>query len=157
MKPHIVALCLAGTMVGLAPAAHADEVVNPADVEVLTGPAATFTGKAYVRILTHATEPGQAGTALVTFEPGARSHWHTHPAGQTLYVTQGCGWTQEEGGPVRRICAGDTVYVKPGMRHWHGATAGETMTHLAITEVLNGKNVEWMEPVTDAQYQGPAR
>ncbi|MCJ2185755.1 (R)-mandelonitrile lyase [Novosphingobium beihaiensis] len=157
MKKQIMALCLSltGGLAGLAPSAYAGDPVNPADAKVIVGPAAVFTGKTYVRLLTRPTAPGQAGTALVTFEPGARSNWHTHPAGQTLYVTQGCGWTQEEGGPVQRICAGDMVYVKPGVRHWHGATASETMTHLAITEVLNGKNVEWMEPVSDAQFHGP--
>lgn len=107
-------------------------------------------------MLTSPTAPGQAGTALVTFTPRARTYWHTHPAGQTLYVTDGCGWTQAEGEPVQRICAGDAVYVKPGVRHWHGATTTTSMTHLAITETYGGSNVEWMEPVTDARYTGPA-
>ncbi|MCJ1959303.1 cupin domain-containing protein [Novosphingobium mangrovi (ex Hu et al. 2023)] len=136
---------------------EADQVVvDQNETEAQEGPADYFTGTAYIRRLTSATAPGQAGTALVTFTPGARSNWHTHPAGQTLYVTGGCGWTQAEGQDPQRICTGDMVYVKPNVRHWHGATSAETMTHVAITESLNGKGVNWQEPVTDAQYTGPA-
>lgn len=158
----VATLATAGLAVTAAPAvaqdtsAAADQVVvDQAQVKVNPGPADFFTGKAWVRSLTSPTQPGQAGTALVTFEPGARSNWHTHPAGQTLYVTSGCGWTEAEGQAPQRICAGDMVYVKPGVRHWHGATASETMTHVAITESLDGKNVVWLEPVSDADYTGP--
>jgi quercetin dioxygenase-like cupin family protein len=95
--------------------------------------------------------------AYVTFEPGARSHWHTHPLGQTLVVTAGCGWTQCEGEPIVEIRAGDVIWCPPGHKHWHGASATTSMTHMAIQEALDGRNVVWMEPVTDEQYlPGPA-
>ena len=88
----------------------------------------------------------------VTFEPGARTAWHTHPLGQTLIVTAGCGWVQREGGPVEEIRSGDVVWFSPGEKHWHGATATTGMTHIAIQESLDGKVVDWMEKVTDEQY-----
>ena len=91
--------------------------------------------------------------ALVTFEQGARTAWHTHPLGQTIIVTAGCGWVQREGGPVEEIRPGDVVWFSPGEKHWHGATATTAMTHIAIQEALNGKVVDWMEKVTDEQYQ----
>ena len=121
------------------------------------GPAQYFTGKVTVVELVKPEAPGRAGTGLVAFSAGARSNWHTHPAGQTLYVTDGCGWTQREGGAVARICKGDTVYVPAGVRHWHGATATTPMTHLSITETVGGRNVDWMEPVSTAQFHGPNR
>jgi quercetin dioxygenase-like cupin family protein len=89
----------------------------------------------------------------VTFEPGARTAWHTHPLGQTLIVTNGCGWAQREGGPVEQIRPGDVVWFEPGEKHWHGATATTAMTHIAIAEALDGKVVDWMEQVSDEQYQ----
>jgi quercetin dioxygenase-like cupin family protein len=135
----------------------AAQTVPAGSVAPAPAPSAIFTGTVTVALLTRPTPPGQGGAALVNFAAGARSHWHTHPAGQTLYVTKGCGWTQEEGGPVIRICAGDTVYARPGVKHWHGATATTAMSHLAISETLNGKNVDWLEPVSDSQYRGPAR
>ena len=92
----------------------------------------------------------------VTFEPGARTTWHTHPLGQTLIVTAGCGWTQCLGGPVEEIRPGDVVWFPAGEKHWHGAAAATTMTHIAITEKLDGKAVEWLEPVSDEQYRPPA-
>ena len=91
--------------------------------------------------------------ASVTFEPGARTAWHTHPLGQTLLVTSGCGWVQREGGPVEEIRPGDVVWFAPGEKHWHGATPGTAMTHIAIQEKLDGKTVDWMEPVSEAQYR----
>ena len=93
---------------------------------------------------------------IVTFEPGARTHWHTHPAGQTLVVLSGTGWTRCEGGPRTEIRAGDVVWCPCRKRHWHGASITTAMSHLAITEMIDGKNVEWMEPVTDEQYQDGA-
>ena len=116
------------------------------------GPAAYFTGTARIDPLTSPPEPARAATAYVTFEPGARSNWHTHPLGQTLIVTAGCGWTQCEGEPVAVIRAGDVIWCPPGHKHWHGATSTTAMTHLAVTEALDGKNVDWLEPVTDEQY-----
>ena len=116
------------------------------------GSADDFTGDVRIDMLNSPPEPARAATAYVTFEPGARSVWHTHPLGQTLIVTSGCGWTQFEGEPVAEIRAGDVIWCPPGQKHWHGATATTAMTHLAVTEALDGKNVEWMEKVTDDQY-----
>ncbi len=91
--------------------------------------------------------------ASVTFEPGARTAWHTHPLGQTLIVTAGCGWAQRQGGPVEEIRPGDVIWFPPGEKHWHGATATTAMTHIAIQEKLDGKAVDWMEKVSDEQYR----
>lgn len=154
IRRWMVAAALAA---GLPSAGQTQTVVRSGSVEAKTGPASYFTGRVTVQMLTSPTSPGQAGTAMVSFSPGARSNWHTHPAGQTLYIATGCGWTQEDGGPVVRICRGDTVYVKPGVRHWHGATSTSAMSHLAISETLDGKNVNWLEPVSDAQFRGPGR
>lgn len=118
----------------------------------MAGPATNFTGKVRVRPIVDATRLGRTSLGEVTFSPGARSNWHTHPGGQALYVLDGCGWTQREGGPITKICKGDTAYVPAGVKHWHGATAASRMTHLAVTEVIGGKNVTWMEPVSDQQY-----
>ena len=96
--------------------------------------------------------PARIGGATVTFEPGARTAWHTHPLGQTLIVTAGCGRVQRDGGPIEEIRAGDIVWFEPGERHWHGASPTTAMTHIAIAEMLDGKAVEWMEHVTDEQY-----
>ena len=115
------------------------------------GPSDCFTGS--VRILFQASDPARAAGAAVTFEPGARTAWHTHPLGQTLIVTAGCGWVQRHGGSVEEIRPGDVVWFAPGEKHWHGATAMTAMTHIAIQEALNGKVVDWMEKVTDEQYK----
>ena len=117
-----------------------------------SGPAEMFTGRVRLDAMFQAPQPSRVTTALVTFEPGARTHWHTHPLGQTLIVTVGVGWTQCEGGPVKEIRAGDIVSCPCQRRHWHGATATTAMSHIAITEALDGKAVDWMEPVTDEQY-----
>jgi len=98
-------------------------------------------------------DPARLSGGQVTFEPGARTMWHTHPLGQTLIVTSGLGWVQCEGGPIEEIRPGDVVWFPPGEKHWHGATATTAMTHIAITESLNGTNVEWMEKVSDEQYR----
>jgi quercetin dioxygenase-like cupin family protein len=97
-------------------------------------------------------DPTRLSGGQVTFEAGARTMWHTHPLGQTLIVTSGLGWAQREGGPIEEIRPGDVVWFPPGEKHWHGATATNAMTHIAITESLDGKNVEWMEKVSDEQY-----
>ena len=97
-------------------------------------------------------EPARVGGSTVTFEPGARTAWHTHPLGQTLIVTAGCGWAQREGGAVEEIRPGDVVWFSPGEKHWHGATPRTALTHLAIAEKLDGRSVDWMEHVTDEQY-----
>ncbi|HEX2725073.1 MAG TPA: cupin domain-containing protein [Beijerinckiaceae bacterium] len=116
------------------------------------GPADWFTGAVRIDPLFQAADPARVAGAAVTFEPGARTAWHTHPLGQTLIVTSGCGWAQREGGPVEEIRPGDVVWFPPGEKHWHGATATTAMTHIAIQEALNGKTVEWLEHVSDAQY-----
>ena len=118
------------------------------------GPAEWFTGTVWIDPLFEANEPARAGGASVTFEPGARTAWHTHPLGQTLIVTAGCGWVQREGGPVEEVLPGDVVSFSPGERHWHGATTTNAMTHIAIQEQIDGKAVDWLEKVTDEQYRG---
>ncbi|KPH08122.1 cupin domain-containing protein [Rhizobium acidisoli] len=117
------------------------------------GPADWFTGAVRVDPLFQVTDPARAAGASVTFEPGARTAWHTHPLGQTLIVTSGCGRVQREAGPVEEIRAGDVVWFSPGERHWHGASPTTAMTHIAIQEQLDGKVVDWMEHVTDSEYQ----
>ncbi|MBT2118919.1 cupin domain-containing protein [Dyella sp. LX-66] len=120
------------------------------------GSADLFTGSVRIDSFFQGIEPARAGGAIVTFEPGARTAWHTHPLGQTLIVTYGVGWTQCEGDPRTEIRAGDVICCPCGKRHWHGATATTAMSHIAIAEALDGKAVEWMEPVTDEQYlSGP--
>ena len=113
-----------------------------------------FTGKVRLDPLFATHDPARAAGALVTFEPGARTAWHTHPLGQTLIVTAGCGWTQRAGGPIEEIKPGDVVWFPPGEKHWHGATLTTAMTHIAIQEQQDGKVVDWMEKVTDEQYLG---
>jgi len=121
------------------------------------GSVENFTGAVRIDPLFQAPDPARATGALVTFEPGARSAWHSHPLGQTLIVTAGLGWTQCWGGPIEEIRPGDVISCPPGMKHWHGATPSTAMTHIAIQERdANGKVVEWMEKVTDEQYRaGP--
>jgi quercetin dioxygenase-like cupin family protein len=116
------------------------------------GPADTFTGQVRVDPLFSAHEPARANGALVTFEPGARSAWHSHPLGQTLIVTAGSGWVQAWGQPVQEIGPGDVIWTPPGEKHWHGAKATTSLSHIAIQEALNGKVVDWMEKVGDDQY-----
>jgi quercetin dioxygenase-like cupin family protein len=116
------------------------------------GPAEWFTGAVRMDPLMDAGEPARVAGTMVTFEPGARTAWHTHPLGQTLIVTAGCGWAQREGGPREEIRPGDVVTIPPGEKHWHGATATTGMTHLAIQEKQDGKAVAWLEHVTDEQY-----
>ena len=117
------------------------------------GPEDWFTGAVRIDPLFQPNDARRAAAASVTFEPGARTAWHTHPLGQTLIVTTGCGWVQREGGPVEKIRPGDVVWFEPNEKHWHGATATTAMTHIAMQENLNGKVVEWMEKVTDEQYR----
>jgi quercetin dioxygenase-like cupin family protein len=119
------------------------------------GQADYFTGTVWIDPLFDAVDPARAVGARVTFEPGARTSWHTHPLGQTLIVTDGCGWSQRWGGPVEEIRPGDVVRFAPGEKHWHGATATTNMTHIAMQERLDGKTVEWMEQVSGEQYRLP--
>lgn len=117
------------------------------------GPAEYFTGAVRIDPLFQAPEPARAAGTSVTFEPGARTAWHTHPLGQTLIVTAGCGWAQREGGPVEEIRPGDVVWFPPGEKHWHGATSTTALTHIAIQEAKDGVTVEWLEQVSEAQYR----
>jgi quercetin dioxygenase-like cupin family protein len=121
------------------------------------GSRANFTGTAMVTQLFGATDGTRATGGSVSFEPGARSVWHSHPAGQTLIVTSGTGWVQEWGGKKQEIRQGDVVWTPPGVKHWHGATATEGMSHIAIQEQVDGNVVTWMDPVTDEQYRDEER
>ncbi|MGN6308867.1 MAG: (R)-mandelonitrile lyase [Xanthobacteraceae bacterium] len=116
------------------------------------GPAEWFTGAVWMDPIVNAPAPARVAAASVAFEPGARTAWHTHPLGQTLYVIFGVGRVQKEGEPVREIRAGDTVWIPPGEKHWHGAAPDHAMTHIAVQEAVNGSAVEWLEQVSDADY-----
>jgi quercetin dioxygenase-like cupin family protein len=118
----------------------------------IKGSADYFTGNVRIDPLFQANDPGRAVGASVTFEPGARTAWHTHPLGQTLIVTAGCGLVQRWGDQIEEIHPGDVVWIPPGEKHWHGATATTAMTHIAIQEQLDGKTADWMEKVSDEQY-----
>jgi quercetin dioxygenase-like cupin family protein len=111
-----------------------------------------FTGTVWQEPIVEAAAPARIRATLVRFDPGARTNWHTHPLGQTLYVLAGSGLAQSEGGPVRQIRAGDVIWISPGEKHWHGAGPGNAMTHVAMQEALDGKAVEWLERVEDEQY-----
>jgi quercetin dioxygenase-like cupin family protein len=117
------------------------------------GPSDWFTGAVRIDPLFDAPSPARVSAASVTFEPGARTAWHTHPLGQTLIVTAGCGWAQRWGGPVEEIRPGDVVWFPPGEKHWHGATPTTAMTHTAVQKKFDGKAVEWLEQVSDEQYR----
>jgi quercetin dioxygenase-like cupin family protein len=117
------------------------------------GPADWFTGAVRVDPLFQAPDPALVSGACVTFEPGARTAWHTHPLGQTLIVVSGAGWVQRDGGPIEDIRPGDVIWFEPGEKHWHGATATTAMSHIAIQEKQDRKVVDWMKHVTDEQYQ----
>ena len=118
------------------------------------GPSEYFTGTVRIDPLNSPPDPARVAMVLVTFEPGARTAWHTHPLGQTLIVTAGCGRCQCEGGPVQDIKPGDVVWFAPGEKHWHGAASTTAMSHIAVQEKLGGSPVDWLEHVTDAQYLG---
>ena len=118
----------------------------------IQGPSDWFTGVVRIDPLFSATKPARAAGASVTFAPGARTAWHTHPLGQTLVVTAGCGRVQREGGPIEEIRPGDVVWFPPGEKHWHGASPTTAMTHIAIQEELDGKVVDWLEHVEDEEY-----
>ena len=116
------------------------------------GPAEYFTGSVRIDTRFQGQAPARVAGAIVTFEPGARTAWHTHPLGQTLLITSGLGWVQVEGGPKEEVRPGDVVWFAPGEKHWHGASPATAMSHIAIAEALDGKSVDWMEKVTDQQY-----
>lgn len=153
MKTLATAIALS---IAAATAAEADpigqQITRAGTQASVAGPQETFTGRVRVDPLFAATAEVNASGAYVTFEPGARSAWHTHPAGQRLVVVSGVGLTQEEGKPVQVIRPGDVVICPPGVRHWHGAAPTTAMTHLAVTGTVDGRSVVWMEKVTDEQY-----
>jgi quercetin dioxygenase-like cupin family protein len=154
------ALCVVNLQAALAMAAEpqtntiagAQQITRAGEQASSTGPAEYFTGRVRVDPVWPADGNINASGALVTFEPGARSAWHTHPAGQRLVVLTGAGVTQESGKPVQQIRPGDVVWCPPGVEHWHGAAPTTAMTHLAVSGTVNGTNVTWMEKVTDEQY-----
>ncbi|MFI8481423.1 cupin domain-containing protein [Pseudomonas sp. NPDC078700] len=154
MNTHVLkmAFCMAGLQATLAFAESEQQIVRAGEQASIPGPEQFFTGRARIDPLWPADEHINTSGALVTFEPGARSAWHTHPAGQRLVVTSGVGLTQEVGKPIQVIRPGDVVWCPPGVKHWHGAAAKTAMTHIAVTATLDGKNVNWMEKVTDEQY-----
>jgi len=135
------------------PAASGQTIYRAGSQPSFAGPAANFDGNVRVDPLFPAGAQGSFSAATVNFEPGARSAWHTHPAGQYLIVTKGTGWTQAEGGPVEELHAGDAVWCPPGVKHWHGATPTTAMSHIALTATRDGKNVEWLEKVSAGQYR----
>lgn len=128
-------------------------ITPPAAQRVITGAPERFTGSVRVQSLFDAKEPSRSSGGQVTFQPGARSAWHTHPLGQVLIVTDGVGWVQQWGGPVQVMHKGDVVRIPPGVKHWHGATPTSAVTHLAFQEQLDGVAVNWLEKVTDEQYR----
>lgn len=128
------------------------KIIRSGSLPSAKGPEDWFTGSVRIDAPFQATEPARVGGATVTFEPGARTAWHTHPLGQTLIVTQGRGWLQEWGKAAEVLNQGDIAWIPPGVKHWHGASAQTAMTHIAIAESENGSPVAWMEKVTDEQY-----
>lgn len=129
------------------------EIIRIGTQSSAKGPGEWFTGPVRIDSLFQPNESCRAAAALVTFEPAARTAWHTHPLGQTLIIVSGCGWVQRDGGPVEEIHPGDIVWFAANEKHWHGATATTAMSHIAIQENLNGKVVEWMEKVSDEQFK----
>lgn len=153
MNP-IFAATMAVAVLGATPALADSMQITSSDARgSFVGPPEYFTGTAIVDRLFGDNAHMHTTGGVVTFAPGARSAWHTHPAGQMLVVTAGTGWVQEEGGEKRQIKAGDVVWTPPGVKHWHGATTESSMTHIALTNMRDGENVIWMEQVTDAQYK----
>ncbi len=129
------------------------EIIKKGTQAATKAPAEYFTGSVQIDSPFKGSEPARLSGAIVTFEPGARNAWHTHPLGQTLIVTSGSGWVQSWGSPKMEIHEGDIISIACGEKHWHGATATSAMTHIAITESLDGKVIDWMEPVSDEEYK----
>jgi quercetin dioxygenase-like cupin family protein len=150
----LTAASLSLALLASTPAALAQTVIvtKAGSQPVAKGPASNFTGDVEVSSPFKAAAPARVGGGTVTFAPGARSAWHTHPLGQTLIVTEGDGRVQNWDGPIEKIAVGDVVWIPPGVKHWHGAAPTTGMTHIAISESLDGKSVEWMEQVTAEQY-----
>ena len=136
-----------------AQAFHSIKVTRSGSQQPSKGSAERFTGSVQIEEHFPAHDPSRTSGGMVTFEPGARSAWHTHPLGQILIVTDGAGWIQQWGNPIEEIRKGDVIWIPPGVKHWHGATPNTAMTHVAIQEQLDGKAVVWMEKVTEEQYR----
>ena len=154
-----LATAMSGSMWKAGPAGAENDTalmeISPADTRPATaGPAATFTGDVTVQPLFGTNDVRTFGAGEVTFTPCARSAWHTHPAGQTLIVTSGTGWIQEWGQPRQQMNPGDVIWTPPGVKHWHGATETDSVTHIALQQSVDDKNVDWLEHVTDEQYLG---
>lgn len=128
------------------------KITRVGETASVTGPADWFTGNVRIDSLFPSDGGRHSNGGIVTFEPGARTRWHTHPAGQTILITQGLGWVQRAGDAIQTVQSGDVVFFEPGEKHWHGASAKVGMSHLAITEVVDGKAVEWLDPVSEQQY-----
>ena len=148
----LVPVAVCGWVVAETNAPHIT-ITPTTEQKVIAGAPGRFTGSVRVQSLFDATEPSRTSGGSVTFQPGARSAWHTHPLGQILIVAEGVGWIQEWGDPVQVIRRGDVIRIPAGVKHWHGATPTTAMTHIAVQESLNGAAVNWLEPVTKEQYQ----
>ena len=159
MKARAAALALAALALPVQAQEGAPimDIMRKADQKTTEGSADYFTGRVTITGQFQREAPSRVSGALVRFEPGARTAWHTHPLGQTLIVTEGVGWTQIEGGPKLEFHAGDILWCPAEHKHWHGATSQEAMSHIAIQESLNGSPVTWMEHVTEAEYLAPAQ
>ncbi|MHA6908142.1 (R)-mandelonitrile lyase [Ralstonia pseudosolanacearum] len=150
---HVLAAAASAASIASAPvAADSIEIRHSGDVQAVAGQPGNFTGNSEVRALLPPNESTRASVGLVDFAAGARTTWHSHPAGQLLIVTAGKGWIQEDGKTRRVIEAGDVVWIPTGVKHWHGATDKTAMSHVALTYMVDGKNVDWLEPVSDEQY-----
>jgi quercetin dioxygenase-like cupin family protein len=150
--PTAMPVALAADSTSTGTVVSAQTIARAGSQPSVAGPADFFTGRARIDPAWDANKDINTSGGLVTFEPGARSAWHTHPAGQYLMVTAGVGRTQEEGKPIQELRPGDVVWCPPGVKHWHGASPTTAMTHLAVTGTVDGKNVTWMEKVSDAHY-----
>lgn len=160
MSPHAATVMAAAVGIAAPPVLAQEstpvmDITRKADMQTVEGPAEYFTGRATITGQFQRPAPSRVSGALVRFEPGARTAWHTHPLGQTLIVTEGVGWTQIEGGPKLEFHAGDILWCPAEHKHWHGATPHGAMAHYAIQESLNGSPVTWMEHVTDEEYLAP--
>jgi quercetin dioxygenase-like cupin family protein len=148
---RLAALAVIGS-VAIADTPHEVRISRASDNPAMQAPATNFTGTVSLQSQFRGDAPARVAGAIVNFERGARTNWHTHPLGQTLIVTRGSGFVQSWGGTRQTITVGDVAWIPPETKHWHGATESTSMSHVAITEALDGKTVEWMEKVTDTQY-----
>lgn len=152
MKSAVVFSFILLTLSSISHAASDISVIQPTAQPAVMGAEQNFTGEVAVRSRFQREAPARLGGGVVTFSPAARTAWHTHPLGQTLFITAGEGWVQQWGKPPVHIKTGDVVWIPPEVKHWHGATATSSMSHLAVSEMADGKSVVWMEKVTDEQY-----